>query len=566
VDRLARYTSLSAREARRIIAGNRWRDVPGRYEESVRVALDGIPGIHFDQTVLRFYPHERLGSELLGRVNALGDVAGGIEQEMDSVLAGRSGRAVVRIDHRGKPIPGAMVRIVEPIPGNDVVLTLDAELQEIASDALSEALEGTGAIGGEMVIADPWSGEILAAVSRRPSAPAHTWTAVTSPYEPGSTIKPFTVGSLLTEQRASLNDSIYAEQGTYRLHGRTIRDVHAYGWLTLREAFLESSNIVMAKTASRLTPALQYQRLRDFGFGARTGITYPSESDGRLAKPSRWSRQSQASLAYGYEILVTPLQLVMAYAAIANGGVLMEPRLIREVRARDGRVLRRYEPRAIRRALPQSVAETLRSLLAEAVESGTGQRASMGTWKVAGKTGTAKIAEGGRYLNEYVATFAGFFPAESPQLVFLVKLDRPKGEYYGGVTAAPVTRATLEAALAAHGTPFDRSVVATEVAPDRPTTATASRAPVGPAASSAAQPVSLALGSPASVSGNRAEEAPPVVPDVVGLPLREALRRLHAAGFNVRIEGSGGVRSTEPQAGALLGRGRAVRVVGGGGQ
>jgi cell division protein FtsI (penicillin-binding protein 3) len=565
IRKLSEHTGLTARAARRLVVSRkRWNVVPGRHEEAARAALDGIAGIHFDRTVLRFYPHERLGSEVLGRVNLVGDVAGGIEQELDSLLAGRDGRAVVRIDSKGRPIPGAMVRIVEPEAGRDVVLTLDAELQEIASDALIQALDSTGATSGEMVIADPYTGEILAAVSLGANGPARTWTAATSPYEPGSTIKPFTVASLLTERKAALGDSLWAEEGSYRLHGRTIRDVHGYGWLTLREGFLHSSNIVMAKAASRLSPAVQYQRLRDFGFGAATGITYPSESAGRLWRPSRWSKQSQASLAYGYEISVTPLQLVMAYGMLANGGVLLEPRLIREVRARDGSVLRRYEPRAVRRALPQGVARTMRALLAEAVESGTGQRASMGAWKVAGKTGTARFASGGRYLeNQYVATFAGFFPAESPQLVFLVKLDRPRGDYYGGLTAAPVTRATLEAALAAHGTPLDRSAVATEAAADAIDERAAAPVAAAPNAAEAVFSVSLKSGTEAASAGRLAAESEPLVPDVTGLSLREAARILHEAGFHVRVDGSGTAVSTQPKAGERVGRGRTVRVVAG---
>lgn len=560
IDLLVRHADLSRRRARNIVTDedDPWHRLPGRYGETTRTALDGIDGIYFESTSLRFYPHGGLAGEVLGHVNLSGDVAGGIEQQLDSLLTGTDGLSVAQIDNLGHQVPGAMVRITEPKPGLDVVLTLDADLQEIASDALTDALEETGASSGEMLIAEPFTGEILAAVSRRRNGPSRTWTAVIAPYEPGSTIKPFTVGSLLTEGAASLHDSIYAEEGSYRLHGRTIRDVTKHGWLTLREGFLESSNIVMAKAASRLTRAQQYQRLRDLGFGVPTGVPYPSESGGRLSKLGRWSKQTQASLAYGYELLVTPLQLVMAYCAIANGGILMEPRLIRDIRARDGRILQSFEPRAVRRALPQSVAAVLRELLAEAVVSGTGQNASMGGWKVAGKTGTAKIVEGGRYISEYIATFAGFFPAESPQLVFLVKLDRPKGDrYYGGLTAAPVTRATLEAALAAHGTPIDRSAVSTVATSDtRPPVVVESFAdPVQ------AVPALLELDGPSA--GQPVGETGVIIPDVTGLSLRHAVKALHTAGFRVHAEGSGLVRSTRPRAGEQSVPGTTVRVIGG---
>jgi cell division protein FtsI/penicillin-binding protein 2 len=425
------------------------------------------------------------------------------------------------------------------------------DLQEIATEALRDALETTRAEGGELLIVDPGTGETLAAVSRRKSGVAGrpTWTAATSPYEPGSTIKPFTVASLLAEERATLGDSLFGENGSFRLHGRTITDVHAFGWMTLREAFLESSNIVMAKAASRLDPESQYRRLRDFGFGSPTGVGYPSESGGRLQNPGGWSKQTQASLAFGYEVSVTPLQLVMAYAAIANGGVLMEPLLVRQVRSRDGTIYRESSPRAVRRVVSPEVAAQVRGLLGEVVERGTGTQASLGEWKVAGKTGTARFSGGGRYVpGAYISTFAGFFPAEDPQIVFLVKLDRPKGQYYGGQTAAPVTRATLQAALAARGTPLDARAVAL-AGPSRRIEAPAAIRPVNAVRPASAPPVVVPT---VRTTARRAPDArdASAVPDVVGASLRDAAAAMHAAGFRVRVEGSGVVAASTPAAGS----------------
>jgi cell division protein FtsI (penicillin-binding protein 3) len=444
--------------------------LPGRFDEEVREALDAMPGVHFQRVMQRFYPHGELGSEILGSVNVAGDALGGIELEFDSVLSGRAGEAVVRHGPDGRAIPGMMLRVADPVPGSDVVLTIDYELQAIADDALRDAIETTGSTGGELLLLEPATGEILAAVSRRRSGTAGNWSAVTAPFEPGSTLKPFTVAALLASGRASLNDSIHGENGRYALHGRVLNDVHAHGWLTLADGLRESSNVVVAKAASRMTSAEQFSYLRDFGFGTPTGVAYPSESGGLLRRPARWTKQSSASLAIGYEVSVTPLQLALAYAAIANGGVLVEPRLVREIRARDGRVERAYAPRPVRRVVPEDVAEALRDVLIGAVEVGTGRAAAMGPFKVAGKTGTVRVSSGGRYVRgAYRSTFAGFFPAVDPQLVFLVKLDEPRGDYYGGLTAAPVTRATLEAALAARTTPLDRRVMARQpnrVVPD----------------------------------------------------------------------------------------------------
>jgi cell division protein FtsI (penicillin-binding protein 3) len=477
-----------------------------------------------------------------------------------------------------------MVPILEPSPGRDVVLTIDVDLQEIAADALREALATTNAESAEMVIVDPHTGEVLAAVSSARGERRTTWAAATEPYEPGSTIKPFTIAALLSEERATLDDRFHGENGSYRLNGRTINDVNGHEWLTLREAFLVSSNIVMAKAAARLGNDAQYQRLRDFGFGSPTGIGYPGESAGRLWSIERWSRQSPASLAFGYEIAVTPLQLAMAYAAIANGGVLLEPVLVREVRARDGTVQRTAPHRVVRRVLDSRIAAQVRSLLGEVVERGTGQNAALGEWKVAGKTGTARFAANGRYVpGAYIATFAGFFPADDPQIVFLVKLDRPRGDYYGGLTAAPVTRATLQAALAARGTPLDRSQLAgiewtgrTESGTSAGQSDAEAGAEAGEASAtdgscwtctrfvSASDREAVVLRPAVAVRDGTAKREAAVVPDVSGEPVRDAVRVLHAAGFSVRLEGSGEVVATEPAAGqqARLGRTVVVRARG----
>lgn len=465
VAKLRAVAGLTAARAERAVdRSDRWRVLPGRFDEEVREALDAIPGVHFQRVVQRFYPHGALASEVLGRVSTAGAALGGIELEFDSLLAGRRGVAVVRHGPDGRPIPGMMLRVTDPEPGRDVVLTIDYELQAIAVDALHDAVTSTRAAGGELLLLDPRTGDVLAAASRRAGRVANHWTGATTPFEPGSTMKPFAVAALLAAGRATLSDSIHGGDGDYTIHGRVLTDVNEYGWLTLAEGLRKSSNVVLAKAASRLTRAQQYTYLRDFGFGSPTGVSYPSESGGRLRRPRAWSQQSSASLAIGYEISATPLQLALAYAAIANGGVLVEPRLVMEIRARDGRVVHGFEPRAVRRVVSHDVADAVRKVLVGAVETGTGHAAAMGPFQLAGKTGTVRVATGGRYVSgAYRSTFAGFFPAVDPQLVFVVKLDEPEGDYYGGSTAAPVTRATLEAALAAQSTALDRRAVARRV-------------------------------------------------------------------------------------------------------
>jgi cell division protein FtsI (penicillin-binding protein 3) len=562
IARLQGDLGLSSAESRRVVAMERqWVVLPGRYGEAAREALDGVAGVHFERVMQRLYTQEGLASELLGAVNFEGEPLGGIELEFDTILAGRPGMATVRRDHRGRPLPGAMLKTVEPVAGRDVYLTIDANLQDIADAALRQAITETRSAGGELILLDPRTGEILAAVSRR-GGESRNWRAVTEPYEPGSTIKPFLVASLLAERRATLADSVFAEHGTYVSGGRTLRDVHGYGWLTLAEALRVSSNIALAKLATRLDTGRQYAYLRDFGFGTPTAVTYPSESGGTLRRPARWSRYSQASLAIGYEISVTPLQMALAYGALANGGVLMEPRLVREVRSRDGRVEHTFEPRAVRRVVPEHVAAAIRPVLQEAVEAGTGRQAALGQFTLAGKTGTARIASGSGYrAGAYTASFAGFFPAEDPQLVFLVKIDEPEGAYYGGQAAAPVTRAAIEASLASRQSPIDRSAMATAaVQLPRPAAAQVAANGVRVAGAvltvpgsrvrgeTADRPYILAVrGGGAAADAAAADER--VVPEVIGLPLRDAARLLHASGVSARIDGRGRVVSVTPAAG-----------------
>jgi cell division protein FtsI (penicillin-binding protein 3) len=266
-----------------------------------------------------------------------------------------------------------------------------------------------------------------------------------------------------------------------------------------------------------------------------------------LRRPKQWSKFSQASLAIGYEISVTPLQMLLAYGALANGGYLMEPRLVREVRSRDGRVTNESKPRVVRRVIPQEVASDLRKVLVGVVENGTGKQAGLGPFEVAGKTGTARSFRAGHYeAGAYTASFAGFFPAEDPQLVFIVKLDAPQGVYYGGFAAAPVTRATLEAALAARSTPLDKSAMAVSAPPLLPGETALRRS--GGQANNSVRVVRL------DRPNNRLTARPPdrQIPPVVGLPLRDAIRQLHKSGYHVQVDGSGLVSSVEQLRGNVV--------------
>ncbi len=548
---------VSPAEADRVVGSERpWVVLPGRYAPSVREELGRLRGVYLERELERVYPYGQLAMGSLGRVRD-GRGVGGVEQVLDSILRGRPGREVQARDNVGQPIPGESYVVRAPRSGGGVVLTLDLDLQEIAREALSSAIEETGARGGDLLITDPRTGEILSMVSLRDGRSTGL-SAINTPYEPGSTLKPFTVAGLLAGELASLSDSIDAEEGRWRVAGRTLTDVHAHGTLSLADALRVSSNVAVAKAARAMTPAQQYQNLRAFGFGVPTGVDLPGEAAGTLRRPEDWSLQSPASLAIGYEVAVTPIQMAMAYGALANGGWLMEPRIVREVRGTDGSALERRGPRRIRRAVPEQVAEKISRVLVDVVEDGTGTRARLSTFRVAGKSGTSRAYASldGYQRDSYYASFVGYFPAEKPQLVVFVKLERPEGAYYGGSTAAPVTRATLEAILAARRAPLDRRAL---VSIARSVDRGAAGSPVRFASLDAAPGGSGAVQRPirTDVTG---EGVP--VPDVEGLPLRAAVRRLHAVGLRVLWDGSGTVGSTRPPPGRRLAPGDTVRLGG----
>jgi len=509
-----------------------------------------LRGVHLEPVLNRFYPAPGFARAVIGRV---GDGLGvsGLERMFDSLLAGKPGAAVVLKDHAGREYESPARRIASPVPGADVVLTLDAELQEIAQRALQEALRQTDAAGGDVVMLDPRTGELLAVASQRRDGSSPP-SAFTETYEPGSLAKIFAAAALLTHGRVRSTDRVSGEGGRYRLGGRILSDDHPLQSLTLADAIAVSSNIAMAKFAGRLKRVEQYSMLRDFGLGAQTGIEFPAESPGRLRLPGEWSGTSATSLAIGYEVSVTPLQLAAAYGAIANDGVLLAPTLVREIRDPSGEVLYRHRPEPVRRVVTPAIAKQLRTLLRGVVERGTGSGATLARFELAAKTGTARRTVRGRYAaNEYVASFAALFPADDPQLVVVVKIDDPrKISYFAAQTAAPVTRSMLEQALASQTATLDRA-----------RQSAASAAPPPPVLTDVGGIVPHVVPWPFHPD-TAARSVRRAVPKVAGRPLREAVRALHRRGFRVALRGWGTAHHTWPAAGESLEAGTLVTLFG----
>ncbi len=504
------------------------------------------PAVEFEPVITRVYPEGDLARALLGAVTAEGHGRSGLELVLDSLLSGTPGEFVGRRDARGELYPILTSPDNPARPGRDVYLTIDANLQAIAEAALETALVQTGSSGGDVLMADPKTGELLAVASRREGSTG-TIPAFTSPYEPGSTVKPFLLATLLEEDLARLDDRVYAERGEFRTAHRVITDVHPYDTITVAEVIQYSSNIGAAKLSERVEPGIQYRYLRDFGFGTPTGIDLPGESSGLLRRPDRWSALSPASLAIGYEMLTTSLQLVMAYGALANGGTLLEPALVREVDSGDGTGWR-FERRPIRQVIEGGTARQVTRVLHAAVgEGGTGTEASLATLEIAGKTGTARIASGGGYGDRrYAASFVGYTPVDDPQLVIMAKLEDPKGSVYGGLTAAPVTRAVVQAILATRG----RGLIETGAGPHRRVRLEwdAGETTGSPFQFAAARDV------PQPTATERSQR----LPDLKGLETRVAVARLHEMGLRVELKGSGRVTRQEPAAGARVVRGATI--------
>lgn len=408
----------------------------------------------------RYCPSGSLAAQLIGYTNIDNEGNEGIEMACDALLSGTKGAAVSYVDARGAQIPGRQEEHKTPQDGNSVKLTIDGVYQDILEAELNDALVGCDGESGLAIITVPKTGEILAIANapffdRANPGAAPPWMrrnrVVTDPFEPGSTFKTITAAALLDQEAVDPDERVFCENGRFRLpNGDIVRDSHPLGWLTFRQVIGQSSNIGTMKMARRLKRKEFYEYVRNFGFGTRTGIELPSESAGLLRHASQWSDRSLETIAMGQEISVTALQLAMAVGAIANGGTLMAPRLIKEVVGPDGKTIRQIEPQPIRRVISESAAAKMREILAGVVTEGTGKKAQVQGVTVAGKTGTAqRVAPGGQgyAAGQYVVSFIGFLPVEDPQLLCLVVVDNPKHDKWGASISAPAFKRIMERVL-----------------------------------------------------------------------------------------------------------------------
>lgn len=562
---------LDAQVVRSAVARRRrWVELPGLHSPAQLASVSKLNGIHLTPVMRRVYTPSSGVRRIVGGLDGKGTALDGIELTLDSVLRGDSTRVTVTRNRDGRRREAIDAWPDQPRPGATVTLTINSALQDICERQLSLAVDSLGATGGDIVVMNPHTGEILAMATNRVGKAPVSNTAISEPFEPGSTLKPFIAAALLARGRARTDEMVPTFDGKLQLDGRTITDMHKAGELSLADVIRFSSNVGIVQFGQRLTPREKYDTFRDLGFGMTAGVPLPAEATGTLREPRLWSRQTPASILMGYEITVTPLQLVTAYSAIANGGELPEPHVVKEIRSPEGEVLFRAEPRLVRRVMPSEVARTIRQMLLAVVQEGTATKADLETFTVAGKSGTARrtALNAGYTEGNYTASFVGLFPADDPQYVVLVKLDSPGGaRYTGGDVAAPVTRIVLRAALAARDAALDReSLVASGVRAAPGVAGGGAERLSDSADTPAAAPVvdqapvtSYVVRLPLAAKPKPVATPPRVVPDVSGLTLRNSVRALHSAGFKVRLVNAP-ANSTSPAAGTVAPPGSIVQL------
>lgn len=561
VRRVAKAIGVRADDlAARILAG-RYIYYHGPFRANDVLSIRGLAGVKFPKVSVRSFPQEALARGLVGRLRPdTNRGADGVERGFDSLLAGTPGRMKLIRDAQGRLIEGPDAVVRRPVAGHDLYLTIDRDLQAIAEAALRTALSEFRAEAGDIVVLDVHTGELYAVASLRTDVGGRveaTASAFVEPYEPGSTAKIFTAGAAIRSAPDTNPQS--GKGGTWVITSgravRTINDTHREdGLLTLGQAIKYSSNIAMSQFALTLTPEQHFTSLRDFGFGVATTTHFPGEASGYLNRPANWVNAvfSQTSLAQGYEFSATAIQIAAAYAAIANGGTLLMPTLLREARTGESpAVVWRHRVDTVRTAVPPAIAARLLEYLTLATDSaGTGTKAQLDRISVIGKTGTAKLLIDGRYRGEYRASFAGVYPGDRPQVVIYVMINRPKvGSYYGGLVAAPIVRSILQQALSIRTTPLDRSHLAAEVVLRAPRP----RRSIEPSR----QVATVALRASSDSADRRSMVE---VGIVTGMTLRSASRALHAQGLQVKAIGRGTVRSTAPGPGGSIPRGSTVTV------
>jgi cell division protein FtsI (penicillin-binding protein 3) len=535
-------------------------------DEAGRVAALDLDGVGFLKESQRFYPNRELAAHLLGWVGVDNTGLSGIESAYDSMIHGRDGKVLIHTDAKRQ----AFDRLEQPpVAGSSIELTIDEYLQHVAERELHSGVAENHAAGGSAIIMNPRTGEILA-MANEPTFNPNAYRdsqeterrnrAVQDLYEPGSTFKLVTASAAIEGKVMPIDAMIDTSPGSIRVGSSVIHDTTDHGVLSFSDVIADSSNVGAIKIGFKVGSDRLSEYVHRYGFGHSVSPDFPSESPGIVWSPDRWTDSALAHVAIGYQIAVTPLQMLAAVSSIANGGHYIEPRVVRAVYRGNRRDV--VSPKTVRDTVSADTAATLTTIMEGVVESshGTGTLARMPGYTIAGKTGTAEKLIDHRYsTTEYNASFVGFLPSRDPAVAIIVVIDSPHGKgYYGGVVSAPVFKRIAEAALRYLG------VGPTINSP--PPVLVTRQAPTAALPTSASQPLESVV--------NLVDEGPSgTMPQLLGLSAREAMNRLVRTGISARISGNGVVVSQNPAPGApldgvgvcelILDRGPGSRVAGG---
>jgi len=525
-----------------------------RKEECELLLSNAEPGVIIERHAKRYYPHENIGSQVIGFTDVDDRGVAGIEKRFDQYLKGQNGWVYRQRNGKGLTKPKNGFPIKPPIDGANIQLTIDLDYQTILQEELLRRLEETGAKTALGVLMDPQTGDLLAMASIPDFDPNRVSEydlenqknrTITDQFEPGSTFKIVVTTAALALNTVRVDQEFNCENGSYQFAGKIINDWDQFGVLTLPQIIENSSNVGIIKIAKTVGPGNLYRYCRDFGFGTPTNINLIGESSGTLHKTSEWSEISLAEVSLGHEVGVTALQLASAYAAVANGGFLMRPRIIKQIVAPDNKILYQEHPEVIRKVASREVMETLTSMLLRVVKTGTGEKANIPGWLIAGKTGTAQKYIDGEYSNKkFVSSFAGFFPADDPRIVGVFILDEPQvGYHWGGVGAAPLFKRVMERIIN-----MDDSLQPNAKPISKPRNYLVQNAPeptLRPSLATQMKVVNNPLQDQPAVYGS-------IVPDVRGMSLRKAKLTLRLAELKTRFTGSGTVYWQSPKPGTKV--------------
>lgn len=422
-------------------------------ETAEKIRALKLQGVILEKKFSRYYPYGQTGAHLLGYCDFDNHAKAGLEMGYDEFLKGTPGWSIYLRDALGNQFPNLDFPASEPVNGMHLETTIDVVYQGILDEEVKKAVEAHQAGSGSAILMNPLTGEVLGMANypgynpneyNRYSMERYLNRAIIDLYEPGSTFKMVSLALCLEQLHLDMqNEVIFCENGSYLMAQKVIKDHQRYGNLTARQVFENSSNIGVIKLSKRFKAPAFYRYARDFGFGAPTGIDLPAEAGGILHKPAEYSRHSLSFMSIGYEVAVTPLQIVSAYAAVANEGRLMQPYLVRRVVDSKGKEHKEYRPRPIREVVSPETARQMKAILQGVVENGTGKNARIEGVSIAGKTGTAQKLDRNTNTfssNSHIASFVGFFPVEAPRFVLLVVINNPRLGYYGSQVAAPAFR------------------------------------------------------------------------------------------------------------------------------